>query len=219
MTNVRGPEPKGFVEHRGCTGGPAIIWREVKRRLMKKALIAFVVSLSALACWSGLAGSALAGNSQLKDSISSIRGRYAAINRNLAKYKAVKKELSGFSTEGGELTAYFDGPKIVKIATTNNGETNSFFEEFYYSDEKLIFVYRKQEIYDAPMSRVVRTKENRFYFGDGELIRWINENGKQVRAGDSQYPERRTHYLGVSKLFTEGARAQGPVIEAPERNP
>ncbi|HEX8354941.1 MAG TPA: hypothetical protein VF611_18685 [Pyrinomonadaceae bacterium] len=181
--------------------------------MMKKVLILFVVSLFTLS------GPASANSPQEKDSISFIRERYAAINKNQAKYRAVKKELSGFSTEGGELTAYFDGPKIVKIAVTNYGETNSFFEEFYYSDEKLIFVYRKQEIYNEPMNKVVRTKENRFYFSDGELIRWVNENGKHVRAGDSQYPERRIHYLGVSKLLTEGARAEGPVIEAPERNP
>jgi hypothetical protein len=186
---------------------------------MKKALIVFAVSLLALSGRAGVSVSASARIAQEKDSISSIRERYAAINKNQAKYKAVKKELAGFSTEGGELTAYFDGSKIVKIAVTNNGETNSFFEEFYYSDEKLIFVYRKQEIYDKPMTKVVKTKESRFYFSDGQLIRWINENGKQVRAGNSQYPETRSHYLGLSKLLTEGARSQQPVIEAPERNP
>jgi hypothetical protein len=186
---------------------------------MKKALIVFVVSLFALSGWASVAVLASANSLQEKESISSIRERYAAVNKNLARYKVVKKELSGFSTEGGELTAYFDGPQVVKIAVTNNGETNSFFEEFYYSDDKLIFVYRKQEIYDEPMSRVVKTKESRFYFADGELIRWLDENGKQVRAGDRQYPERRIHYLGLSKLLTEGVRARGPVIEAPERDP
>jgi hypothetical protein len=45
----------------------------------------------------------------------------------------VKKELSGFSTEGGELTAYFDGSKIVKISATYQGETGSAFEEFYFT--------------------------------------------------------------------------------------
>lgn len=186
---------------------------------MKKALIVFAVSLVVVSGQADVLRAASANIPQKKDSISSIRERYADVNKNLAKYRVVKKELAGFSTEGGELTAYFDGPQIVKIAATNNGETNSFFEEFYYSDGKLIFVYRKQEIYNEPMTKVARTKENRFYFGDGELIRWINENGKQVGAHDSQYPERRIHYLGVSKLFTEGARSEGAVIEAPEPGP
>jgi hypothetical protein len=154
-----------------------------------------------------------------KDSIPAIRRRYASINKNLARYKAVKKELAGFSTEGGELTAYFDGAAIVKIAVTNNGETNSFFEEFYYSNDKLIFVYRKQEIYDEPMSKVVRIKESRFYFGGDKLIRWVNENAKSIAPGKGEYIERQLHYLDLSKRFTEGARSQEPTIEAPSYVP
>ena len=191
---------------------------EVTEEFMKRALIITVASLTVLSGWANVVGAASINSSQATDPISAIRRRYAAINQNLKKYRVVKKELSGFSTEGGELTAYFDGAAIVKIAVINNGETNSFFEEFYYLNEKLIFVYRKQEIYDEPMSRVVKTKENRFYFTDGDLIRWINENGKQVAANNREYSENRTHYLGLSKLLVEGARSPQPVIEAPERN-
>lgn len=187
---------------------------------MKRALTITVAALFVLSGWAHVVRPALAsGNAQEKDAISAIRQRYAAINKSLAKFRIVRKELSGFSTEGGEMSAYFDGGAVVKIAVMNNGETNSFFEEFYYSKDKLIFVYRKQEIYDEPMSKVVKTKENRFYFNDGELIRWINENGKQVAASSSEYPERRLHYLGLSKLLIEGARSRQPIIEAPERNP
>lgn len=186
---------------------------------MKRALIIIAVSLFVSSGWANVAGAAPATASQGKDSISSIRRRYAAINKNLTKYRVVKKELSGFSTEGGELTAYFDGPDVVKIAATFNGETNRWFEEFYYLNGKLMFVFRKQEVYDRPMGKVVKTNENRFYFNNDELIRWVNEHGKEVAAGDSEYPKRRAQYLGSSKLFTEGARSREATIEAPERNP
>lgn len=186
---------------------------------MKRAIIIAVASLFVISGLSRVAGTASANSPQEKDAISAIRRRYAAINKNPAKFRTVKKELSGFSTEGGELTAYFDGAAIVKIAVVNNGETNNFFEEFYYLNEKLIFVYRKQEIYDEPMAKVVKTKEHRFYFNDGELIRWVNENGRQVAAGSREYTEMRVHYLGLSKLLVEGARSRQPIVEAPERNP
>jgi serine/threonine-protein kinase len=186
---------------------------------MKRGLIITAATFFVLSACAHVAETVSAGSSQEKDAISAIRQRYAAINKNPTKFKIVKKELSGFSTEGGELTAYFDGAAIVKIAVVNNGETNSFFEEFYYSKEKLIFVYRKQEIYDKPMSKLVKTKENRFYFNDGELIRWVNENGKQVATSNSEYPERRIHYLGLSKLLIEGARSRQLMIEAPESTP
>jgi hypothetical protein len=186
---------------------------------MKRALIITVAALFVLFGRAHVAGQASADSPQEKEAISAIRQRYAAVNKNLSKFRMVKKELSGFSTEGGELTAYFDGAAIVKIAVVNNGETNSFFEEFYYAKEKLIFVYRKQEIYDEPLAKVVKTKENRFYFTDGELIRWVNEDGKQVAASNVEYPVRRIHYLDLSKLLIEGALSRQPIIEAPERNP
>src|SRR4028119_1471682 len=165
-------------------------WIDAVEELMKRALIIAVASLTVLSGWANVPGAASTNWSQATDPIPAIRRRYAAINQNLKKYRVVKKELSGFSTESGELTAYFDGAAIVKIAVINSGEMNSFFEEFYYLNEKLIFVYRKQEIYDQPMSKVVKTKENRFYFNDGQLIRWVNENGKQVEIGRASCRER-----------------------------
>ncbi|MBA3240662.1 MAG: hypothetical protein H0T60_05490 [Acidobacteria bacterium] len=187
---------------------------------MKRILVTAVAALFISSGWANGVIPVSANSTQEKDAISSIRRRYANINKSLAKYRVVKKELSGFSTEGGELTAYFDGPAIVKMAATYQGETGRSFEEFYYLNEKLIFVFRKQDTYDQPLSgKVVRTRANRFYFSNDELVRWINEDAKQVAPGNNEYPEKQTHYLGISKLFTEGARSQEPSIEAPERNP
>lgn len=187
---------------------------------MKRSLITAIAALYIISGWADSGVPASANSFQEKDSISSIRQRYATINKSLAKYKLVKKELSGFSTEGGELIAYFDGPAIVKIAATYQGETGSSFEEFYYWKGKLIFVFRKQDTYDEPMSgKVVKTRENRFYFSNDELIRWINENANEVAPGNSKYPETQTHYLTSSKRFTEGARSQKSTIEAPALNP
>lgn len=187
---------------------------------MKRLLIvAFAALLIPSVRAEGVSASS-ANRAQGKASVASIRRRYASINKSLSKYRVVKKELSGFSTEGGELTAYFEGTAIVKIAAAYQGETGRAFEEFYYSNGKLIFVFRKEETYDRPLSgKVVRTRENRFYFSDGELIKWVNENAKQVAPGDGEYGEMQAHYLGSSKLFAEGALSRGPAIEAPTANP
>jgi uncharacterized protein YacL (UPF0231 family) len=179
-------------------------------RILTLAIAAMFIS----SAWSHSENIVSANNFQ--DEITSIRQRYATINKNLSKYKAVKKELSGFSAEGGEMTAYFDGSSIVKIAATYYGESGRSFEEFYYWNDKLIFVFRKQQTYSKPMSgKVVKTSEDRFYFNNDELIRWINEQAKQVARSDSEYLKSQTHYLSSSKIFTEGARAQESIIEAP----
>lgn len=183
---------------------------------MKQILLIAVAAL----CIAGgsVNGSAIhsTGGFQPTDSISAIRRQYSLINRNLSKYRIVKKELSGFSTEGGELTAYFEGTAIRKIAIVNRGEMGRSFEDFYYRDEKLIFVYRKQDTFDAPFSgKVARSSEDRFYFGDDKLIRWIDEKAAQVAPGSSEYRKKQNEYLRASGRFVEGARSRIATIEAP----
>lgn len=148
------------------------------------------------------------------DPIPAIRQQYAAINRKTAKYKKVKKELLGFSAEGGELVAYLSGPSIVKISATFYGEMGRATDEYYYSKDKLIFVFRRHSHYRAPLSgKVVRITENRYYFKDDKLIRWIGEDGKQVSSASSEFAAKEAEHLVSSKQFTEGARSQNPTIE------
>ncbi|HMH44046.1 MAG TPA: hypothetical protein VK557_11225 [Pyrinomonadaceae bacterium] len=150
---------------------------------------------------------------QATDPIETIRQHYAAINKNVTLYRRVKKDLSGYSAEGGELIAYFHGPTIMKIAATFFGETGKTMEEYYYWDGKLIFVFRREAHYDKPLSgKVVSTIENRLYFKDDKMIRWIDENGKEVAAGSTEFAEKEKDYLKSSKEFSEGARGSSPTV-------
>jgi hypothetical protein len=153
------------------------------------------------------------------DPIETIREQYATINKSVAKFKSVKKELSGFSLEGGELVAYFDGPKIMKMVASHFGESGKAVEEYYYWDDQLIFIFRKDSNYDKPGSgKVVRTAENRFYFSGGRLIRWVDESKKQVASGSSEYLEKEKDYLKLSGEFTAGARSSKTTIEDKQEN-
>jgi hypothetical protein len=153
---------------------------------------------------------------QTEKEIQSIRRSYSQTNRNQARYRKVKKELAGFSAEGGELTAYFNGDTIVKIAATYYGETGRTSEDYYYQDGKLIFVLRKESRYNRPLTgKVISTKLNRFYFHDDKLIRWIDETGKQAPSNTPEYLEQEKDYLQTSKLFTDGARSPASLIESP----
>ncbi len=156
-----------------------------------------------------------AGGPQTAAAIQSIRQQYAAINKRVSRYRKVKKELSGFSLEGGELIAYFDGPAIVKIVATHYGEGGRATEEYYYAKGKLIFVFRKDYRYDRPMSgKVVATQENRFYFYNDGLVRWIDEMGKPVPPGMAEFPLKEDEYRESSIKFLEGARSKNATIEA-----
>ena len=151
------------------------------------------------------------------DAINSIRQHYAQINRSAGLYKKVKKELSGFSAEGGELVAYFHGPSVMKMVATYLGESGKASEEFYFWNGKLIFVLRTDFRYDKPLSgKVVKKTENRFYFSEDKLIRWIDENAKEVASEKAEYAEKQKEYLESSKQFSEGARSTKSTIESNE---
>lgn len=176
--------------------------------LMKRILAIFVLTLSVPAAFAN-------PGAQREDPIQSIRQHYAQINGSVPRYKRVKKELTGFSAEGGELLAYFHGPSVMKMVATYFGESGKATEEYYFWDGKLIFVLRTDFRYNKPLSgRVVKKTENRFYFSNDKLIKWINEGGKDVAGDMTAYPEKQKEYLESAKEFTEGASAKSPTIES-----
>lgn len=150
------------------------------------------------------------------DAIESIRQHYATINQNVARYRRVKKNLSGFSAEGGELNAFFHGPTVMKMVATFFGETGRTVEEYYFWNGQLIFVLQTENRYDKPLSgKLIKKIENRFYFKDDKLIRWLDENGKEVAPDSADYAPKQTDYLKMAKQFVDGANGKAATIESP----
>jgi hypothetical protein len=183
---------------------------------MKKTLIITIATLMLATVTTTIAGPlGFHTRVQEEESIQLIRQHYATINRSAAKYRKVRKELSGFSAEGGQLIAYFNGQNLMKIGATFYGESGRASEEYYYWDGKLIFVLRTDFAYNKPLSgKVVRTELSRFYFNDDRLIRWVDAGGKQVGAGASEFGEKQKDYLDSSIQFAEGARSNKTTIES-----
>ena len=152
---------------------------------------------------------------QTTDAIESIRQHYANINQKVARYRRVKKSLSGYSAEGGELLAYFHGPTVMKMVATFFGETGRAVEEYYFWNGQLIFVLNTDNRYDKPFGKVVRKIENRFYFKEDKMIRWIGENGKEVATDSAEFAGKQADYLKMSKQFVDGAQSQRTTIESP----
>jgi len=152
---------------------------------------------------------------QADNTIESIRQHYAGINQNVTRYRRVKKNLSGYSAEGGELFAYFHGPTVMKIVATFFGETGRSVEEYYFWNGQLIFVFQTDNRYDKPFGKIVRKIENRFYFKDGKMIRWLDENGKEVASDSAEYAPKQADYLKMSKEFVDGAKSKAATIENP----
>jgi hypothetical protein len=176
----------------------------------------FLLAISVLALC--VYGNATARNAaqtpQTDNAIESIRQHYASINQNAPRYRRVKKNFAGYSAEGGELAAYFHGPSVMKMVATFFGETGRAVEEYYFWNGQLIFVFQTDNRYDKPFGRVVRKIENRFYFKDGKMIRWLDENGKEVALDSPEYAPKQAGYLKMSKEFMDGAKSKKATIES-----
>lgn len=150
------------------------------------------------------------------DPVETIRQHYANINKNVPLYRRVKKNLSGFSGEGGELVAYFHGPSVMKMVATFFGETGKAVEEYYFWNGQLIFVFSIESRYDRPLSgKVVKKAENRYYFKDDKLIKWLGEEGKEVASDSTEYAGKQSDYLKTAKQLADGANSKSSTIESP----
>ena len=89
--------------------------------------------------------------------------------------------MTGFSAEGGTLVAFYEGDALRKLVATYLGESGKASEEYYFWDGQLFFVFRTDSTYDKPFGTVVRTDENRYYFANARMIRWIDESNDQGR--------------------------------------
>ena len=168
----------------------------------------------AVAAFSALAGGGVPAAPQSADPIETIRQQYANINQKVPSYRRVKKNLSGFSAEGGQLVAYFHGPSVMKMVATFLGESGKASEEYYFWNGKLMFVFRTENRYDKPLSgKVVKKTENRFYFQDDKLIKWLGEDGKEVPSDSAEFAPKQEEYLKTSKQLAEGAKSKSQTIE------
>jgi hypothetical protein len=130
-----------------------------------------------------------------ESAIALIRERYATINRAVPQYRKTERSLDGFSTEGGTLEAFYDDTALRKIVATYLGETGRAAEEYYFWDEQVFFVFRREDTYDEPFGKVVQTKENRFYFVDNRMIRWLDLDRRLVLSTDPSFTERQNALL------------------------
>ncbi len=134
----------------------------------------------------GVASSPIYANSQ-EQNIHAIRQQYNIINSNLRHYSQVERDLMGYSTEGGELKAYLKDSSPRKVSVQFFGCRHQIQEEYYFWDNRLVFVYQvRLSDTGLPSRKILSRTENRFYFKQGHLVRWLGSNKKQRQITNSE---------------------------------
>ena len=147
-------------------------------------------------------------SAQTEKQITAIRGEVAAINKNAAKYKKVKKDVDGVSLEGTEATYYTSGKGFKKVVANMYGETFKATGEFYYSGDEIIFAYIKSHLYDTQIGlstpvKVVKITEERYYFSGGEIIRII-DGKKLLKSTAEKFIELKEGIVSINAVLKEG---------------
>jgi len=63
-----------------------------------------------------------AADAGIEESIQTIRNRYAEVDRDLERCQQIKRDLVGYSVEGGELTTYLLNSSVRKMVARLYGE-------------------------------------------------------------------------------------------------
>ncbi len=130
-----------------------------------------------------------------------IRKEYNNINNNINNFSKKTKELSGFSTEGGELDIFTSKSDVRKITANHYGEMGKRVEEYYYKDGKPFFIYSKTYHYEKPYGDIIETEENKFYLSDNKLIKWIDSNNETVNPENTEFSKAQKEILSDSETF------------------
>ena len=134
--------------------------------------------------------------------ISHIWKEYQTINSDTS-LKSKQIDLVGLSTEGGELIALVDGIDLRKAKVTFYGEMGKRIDEYYFENGSLFFLFQQVLSYDKPVylegSKIISTEEDRYYFHEDLLIRWIDRKNDIV---DPNSEEAIKKVEGIYELVT-----------------
>ncbi len=159
-------------------------------------------------------------SSHAADDATQTRARTAAVERAAPKATIVKRDLQGYSLEGGQLTAYSQKGVPLKFVAKHFGESGRTTDEIYFWQGRLFFALSTRENYDMPIGasstpvKVVSREQNRFYFKNGAMWRWIDESGKAVARGGAGFKSKEAENLSFTREMLAGARGKAKIIVA-----
>jgi len=119
-----------------------------------------------------------------EEQIKQIREWYAQINEKIKNLVPIKYDMSYQTTEGGTLSVYYYDSEIILLEAEFYGETGNYKSYHYFKDSNVFFIFTVKQLYsaqiNAPNNSVATNEENRYYFWDKKMIRWLDPQKNKV---------------------------------------
>ncbi len=132
------------------------------------------------------------------DPIVLIKERFKIINDNVASYSKKSKRLE--EGEGGDVIGYYEGNDLKKMAVKGYGSMGFFTFEYYFWDGELFFLFETENYYDVddPGGKVDQKIERRYYFNNSKIIKWLDNDKKEVESSKFKEEEEKINERVIS---------------------
>lgn len=141
-----------------------------------------------------------AENKKLQDTLKKIASQATDITENLNNYNWIGSEQEGrisyLKTEGTET-------ELMKVLIYPKLSEDGYYEEYYYWEGELFFAYIWVDHHCIPELKEGEQQVNLYYYDEGDLIRWIDENNvcHDNETNNHEYLQREEKYLDNAEKF------------------
>lgn len=152
--------------------------------------------------------------------IKDIRAEYALVKNSITTFQRDSTAAPDSVLLDGDAFYYQDRQKNIRLIELRRQRTDGCqHHEYYFKNNKLFFVYKEVQEYNAPFWMTAdafkeqgyelydpqKTKifENRFYFHENKLIRWLNPEKRQVAKTSQTFQNEEKKILEAVTLLFE----------------
>ena len=104
-----------------------------------------------------------------------------------------------------EVRAWADGADVRKVTATDRDDSGDVVTEYHYEKGALVFAYQAIKGYNAAGKPVTRV-EQRQYFREGRMVRWLGGLEKADLAKDPGYAREAKARLAAAAFYRDGAK-------------
>ncbi|MBN1534732.1 MAG: hypothetical protein JXA20_18825 [Spirochaetes bacterium] len=113
-----------------------------------------------------------------------IRNKYHGINNSMNRCRRVP--LQPEKGDPGSLTGYYKGKDLLKVTYETGDNMHTLMEDYYFWRGKLFFVFGRVSAFPVPDNEW-QSGEDRFYFYNNRLYRWLDRGRKMVPASEKSF--------------------------------
>ena len=118
--------------------------------------------------------------------VQAARTLFTTVGRELSTYRRVERKGTGY-LDTVRVVGFYRGKELRKIEIRYFGSDDGVKEELYFDAGQLVFRFRSAPGSDGTVPGTGPTREDRYYFAGGRMVRWVDAEGERIPASYPSY--------------------------------